>query len=127
MCESATVQDPLPTQNKYGRVCRLRSTRHPYAAQALLAGPGLEPPTIKYLLKGHGGGFRAYRRRAKPGATESGLIPREIDGRTLDCKRFMASIDNRPVEQLIYCAGEMIFVNTVYAPLPTCLETSPST
>ncbi len=44
------------------------------------------------------------------------LIVLEIDGRALDYNRYMTTIGYRPVEQLIYNAGEMVFVNTVYAP-----------
>lgn len=54
------------------------------------------------------------------------LIVLEIDGRALDYNRHMAALGYRPVEQLVYNAGEMVFINTVYAPLPPCPKTSPS-
>jgi FkbM family methyltransferase len=44
------------------------------------------------------------------------LIILEIDGRALTYNDYMRSIGYRPSEQLIYNAGEMVFVNTVYAP-----------
>lgn len=86
-----------------------------------------EAPVAIIHLDIEGYEFEALRGAAGLIARCRPLIVLEIDGRALDYNRFMASIDYRPVEQLIYNAGEMVFVNTVYAPLTTCPETSPST
>lgn len=42
------------------------------------------------------------------------IIILEIDGRALDYNRYMKLLGYQPVEQLIYNAGPMVFVNTVY-------------
>lgn len=56
-------------------------------------------------------GARALIARCRP------LVILEIDAQALRYNRYMAALDYRPVEQLIYNAGEMVFVNTVYAPV----------
>jgi len=46
------------------------------------------------------------------------IIILEIDGRALDYNRQMKEIGYKPAAQLIYDAGEMVFVNTVYKRSP---------
>lgn len=47
------------------------------------------------------------------------IIILEIDGRALNYNRYMQKIGYVPVEQLIYDAKQMVFVNTVYKHLST--------
>lgn len=63
--------------------------------------------------------IEGYEFRALDGAREvikrdAPIIILEIDGRALDYNRYMQAIGYKPAEQLIYNAGDMVFVNTVY-------------
>lgn len=59
--------------------------------------------------------FEALEGAQKLIARDSPIIILEIDGRAVDYNTYMRRIEYRPIKQLIYDAGEMVFVNAVYA------------